>query len=715
MRRIAFVLLAALVPMSAFAQATSPQTPSSSQPQSGQTPSVTLPPVTVVAQKEPTDAKTLPVSVTAVLKDTLTSAGVEMVSEAARYAPNTYFVEFTARKLSNARFRGVGASPANPGVTTFIDDVPQLNANSSSIQLMDIKQIEFVRGPQSALFGRNALGGLVNIVTDRPSETRWTGSFIVPLGNFGARDVQGSVSGPLGSKLAVGLTVGHGQRDGFTRNDITGHDLDSRSATFGKGQLLWRPTQAWQARLIVTSERARDGDYALNDLDALRKQPHHAARDFEGKTDRTVTATTVLTRGEGRRLTLATTTGWVRWNTRDVTDLDYTPLPLVTRDNSEKDFQFTQEIRVASSASAPVKLSKTMTLRWQSGMFLFKQNYDQDAINSFAPFLLSPQLGFAVTQTSPLAALDDHGLGVYGQATVALTGRIEVSGGLRADRETKTADLKTFFTPQIAPSTSLSSEKIFTNVSPNVALAYRLRQDHMVYVSVGKGFKAGGFNPVSIPGTEIYDEERTWNIEGGVKFAASNGKLAVDMGVFSLDWSDLQLNLPIPGGSGQFYISNIGSARSRGFELELTARPRAHVDVFAGFGYTHARFADGSVSEGADVSGKKLPNTPDFTANIGAQYSTAIGPMTAYARGDVLVYGAFQYDEGNTASQKAYSVVDFRAGARRQHVFAELWLKNALDTHYVPIAFAYRNFAPSGFVGESGRPRTVGIRAGVSF
>ena len=100
----------------------------------------TLPPVIVTAQKEPADPQTLPVSVTAVQQATLDEAAVRSVSEAAGYAPNTYFNEFTVRKLSNARFRGVGAGPTNPGVTSYIDGVPQLNANSSSVELIDIEQ-----------------------------------------------------------------------------------------------------------------------------------------------------------------------------------------------------------------------------------------------------------------------------------------------------------------------------------------------------------------------------------------------------------------------------------------------------------------------------------------------------------------------------------------------------------------------------------------------
>src|SRR5262249_8577753 len=103
----------------------------------------TLPPITVTAQKVPEDPANLPVSVTAVSSDTLLATGLRSVSEAGWYAPNAFFSEFTARKLSNPRIRGVGASPSNPGVTSYIDGVPQLNANSSSIELVDIEQIEF--------------------------------------------------------------------------------------------------------------------------------------------------------------------------------------------------------------------------------------------------------------------------------------------------------------------------------------------------------------------------------------------------------------------------------------------------------------------------------------------------------------------------------------------------------------------------------------------
>ena len=104
-----------------------------------------------------------------------------VLREASIYAPNTYFSDFTARKLSNPRFRGIGSSPANPAITTNFDGVPQLNSNTSSIDLLDVDQVEFIRGPQSALFGRNTLAGVINVVSARPSLTDWSYGASVPL------------------------------------------------------------------------------------------------------------------------------------------------------------------------------------------------------------------------------------------------------------------------------------------------------------------------------------------------------------------------------------------------------------------------------------------------------------------------------------------------------------------------------------------------------
>jgi iron complex outermembrane receptor protein len=675
-----------------------------------------LPPLIVTAQKEPADPQSLPLSLTTVGRQTLENAGIQIVSEAGAYGPNVWFSEFTARKLSNARFRGIGASPANPSITTFLDGVPQLNANSASVDLVGVDQVEFVRGPQSALFGRNALGGLINVTSARPSLSNWSGNLSVPFGNVDARDVRGSVSGPLVTdKLGMAVSLQYGRRDGYTINDLTGNDLDSRSAFAGKGQLLWTPVRSWETRVIINGERDRDGDYALSDLGGLRQTPYHTARDFEGYTHRDIFGTTILNRHQGASLTLTSTTGFLSWKTEDLTDLDYSPLPLVTRDNREESFQFTQEVRVASSASAPVRFSDRAALKWQGGVFLFTQNYEQEAANNFTAGFLSPFLPFPIRQASPQADLDDAGVGVFGQGVVSLGGRVDLTGGLRFDYEQKDATLNVFFTPAIAPPRQTVGDESFSNVSPQFAAAFHLQPGKTVYASVGKGYKAGGFNAASPPGTELYEEEHTWDLEGGVKTTWVNGRVAVNAAVFRIDWEDMQLNLPNLFVPGEFYIDNVGGATSSGVELDLNARVHPNVDLFGGIGYTKATFDDDSVSSGVPVGGNTVPNTPDYTGSLGVQVSRTLTQGTLYGRGEVTFSGAFEYDDLNTERQGAYSLANFRAGIRGRIVFVEGWIRNAFDTTYIPVAFAYGPLAPSGFIGEMGRPRTFGISAGVGF
>ena len=674
---------------------------------------VTEPTIVVTAQKEPANPQDLPVSVTAVPATTLAAEGITSIGDAAVFAPNTFFSEFQARKLSFPHFRGISSGPGNPAITTYVDGVPMIHTNAASVELLDVEQVEFVRGGQSALFGRNALGGIVNVTSSRPSLTKWTGSVSVPLGDRGARDVRGTLSGPVTGRSAVSIAAGRSVRNGFTTNDLTGHDIDRRGSTFGKAQLLWAPAANWETRLIVGGERARDGDYALVDLGQARANPFHVQRDLEGHTDRDIVSGTFLTRREGRRITLSTVTGLVHWKANDTTDLDYTPLPLLTRVNVEDATQFSQEVRLASAAAAPIHLSGSAVMRWQAGVFLFTQGYNQDAVNNYSPFVLSPQITFPVQQHSPTAALDDAGVGVYGQGTITLRDRMDVAVGARIDRENKDAALDTYFAPAIAPTTSVRADRSFSNVSPQVSVAYRVRKDRMLYASVGSGYKSGGFNPASPTGAEAYAEEHTWQMESGVKSTWADGRVLANAALFYIGWNDLQLNLPNPQVPAQFYIANVGGARSAGVEVELTGRLSKDLDVFGVAGYTNGRFKNGSVSSGSDVSGHALPSTPGYTATLGARYRHVVtGKVAAFGRGEVALVGSYDYDDANSAGQEAYALTNLRAGVQRGPMLVEAWIRNAFDTRYVPVAFAYPGLAPSGFIGEVGcRARSASTSA----
>jgi iron complex outermembrane receptor protein len=680
--------------------------------------SVKLPTVTVIAEKEPAPIDRVTASVTAVAGEDAEWLGLTTVSSASIFAPNTFYSDLSARKISNARFRGIGSSPANPGITTFIDGVPQLNTNTANIELLDVEQIEFVRGPQSAFFGRNTLGGVVNVSSRRPGLSAWNGLALVPLGSSNERAVQARASGPLvKDRVGAAFAFTYGQRDGFTKNSVTGRRLDDREGFGAKGQLYFKSSGPWQAHLVIAGERDRDGDYTLGDLASIRSNPFTVSRDFEGKQERNIFSTAFTARREGARMTLTSTTGIVDWDTRDTTDLDYTPFPAVTRDNSENARQFTQEVRVASSPSAPIALSPNAKLAWQAGFFTFTQAYEQDAINNFSPFVLSQFVPFSVANHSPQSELDDTGIGVFGSATVTFRDRVDVSAGLRVDRENKDATLRTFFDPAIFPGSTVTQDKSFSSVSPRVSVAFRPADGRTVYGSAGRGFKAGGFNPASPAGSEAYNEEHAWHLEGGAKALVADGRVSLNASVFSIDWTDMQLNLPSTQVPGQFYIFNVGGATSRGVELDVNARVNSELRVFGAFGATRARFKNGSISSGATVEGKKLPLTPAFTSLFGAEFLCPVTDrVDLMFRGEAVTYGEFEYDDRNTARQGAYSLVNLRGGVQVGRVSIQAWIRNAFDAKYVPIAFAYDpSSAPSGFLGEPGKPRTGGITLGVEF
>lgn len=692
MRNIAFIAATACLVIAASAQQTTNVI-------------ARLPEITVLAEKEPAEVQSATVSVTPVTREMLRDTDARLVKDAAAYLPNAFMTDFGPLKLSNPYFRGVGASPKNPGVTTYIDGVPQLNGNSSSIQLMDVEQVEFVRGPQGALFGRNTVGGLINIISRRPADV-WTGDVEGGYGNYNAGEGSFRVSGPL-LKDQLGLSIGAGYfgRDGYTKNSVTGNRLDGRDDFYGKGQLLWQISDRFEARLILSGEHDHDGDYALGDLASLRATPHTVARDFEGYTRRDIIAPTLVLAYHGDAVEVSSISGGVWWKTLDMTDYGYTviPAPFGTRREHEQQDQFTQEFRIASAKDNPLRLGDNLKLVWQSGVFVFTEDHHKDTFDNLTfPFPM---------QLDNAAHLQTYGVGVYGQTMLTAWGKLDFIVGLRYDHEQADADL----TPAMTPPQSLGNN--FSEVTPQFGLSYRCTPNVMTYGSITRGYKAGGINDSVAPtGKQTFGAEHSWNYEIGAKTDWFDQRLQANLALFYIDWQQLQL----PQYYNQnYYIANAGAAMSKGIELELRCRPVKGCDLFSSFGITDTTFLGGSMSmvgaSNQNVGGHRLPFAPDFTVNAGTQYTWDVCKAGAlYARAEVNVYGNFKYDAGNQFGQDSYNLASFRLGWRAKNYFLEGWVKNAFDTHYIPVALFWGT-TPSGYVGESGAPMTCGVRAGVNF
>jgi len=680
-----------------------------------ETPVYRLRDIVVVATKDPSPAQEIPSSISAFDIDAVEEAGIEMIGDAAGYVPNINLVEFSERVLSQPYFRGIGSGPNNPAVTTYLDGVPQLHGYSANIEFLDISQIEFARGAQGMYYGRNTVGGVIHILSRTPNLRFWETSLKQEYGSYNHLRGRVRISGPImKDELGISLAAGYASRDGFSVNDVTGNDIDVRKAYFSKFQMEWLPSDQWSARFILFAEQDRDGDYALHDLAALRTNPYHVQRDFEGYLDRDIFAPTLALEYNGDRVDFVSITGVVDWDTEGMTDLDYTPYPLMLRKQNISDLQFTQELQWNSAEDAPLIINNDMKLAWQAGALFFIQKYRETSVNQILEF-------FPFEVTSPLARLDDTGFGAYAKATLTVRDVWDYSLGVRFDHEKKDADLKTFYNPPVAEPTDLNTDRTFTEVSPRFSIVRRIAPDKMVYGSVSRGYRAGGFNPVSPAEREAYGEETSWNYETGIKSTWLENRLRVNMALFHISWNDLQLNLPY----GQnYYIFNAGDAESTGAELEFHAKPYINWDIFGSIGYDRARFGDGSRSirtypDGTnreeDVGGNDLIYAPEFTAGAGTQYSWELGTgARIFARAEINGYGRYFYNTANTESQSSYWLANLRAGYRSSNWFVEGWVKNAFDKVYIPVAFEFPN-GQSGFIGENGAPRMFGIGAGLNF
>jgi len=332
-------------------------------------------------------------------------------------------------------------------------------------------------------------------------------------------------------------------------------------------------------------------------------------------------------------------------------------------------------------------------------MFLFHASYEQTTANDFTPIPLPLPI-------SSQANFTDMGLGTYAQGTITFRDKLSLSAGLRWDYETKAADTRTTW-PLF--SGRLNHDTEFHQLTPQAAIRYQFNPTLMSYFSFSGGYKAGGFNAL---GPVIYDQERSWNYEFGVKGRGLHNKLGFGIAAFYTDWKNMQLNQF--SGPSPTYIQNVGNTQTHGLEMNLDYKLHRWISVFSSASWQDTSFLQGAVDSGANISGNRLPYAPKYNFTLGALLSVPLdNGLSLYARADIQTVGSFNYSAQNTAAQDAYTLANFRLGVKQNGWFAEAYVNNAFNTEYIPIALPYES--ASGFIGENAAPLTMGIRMGIRF
>ena len=673
--------------------------------------------VVVTAQKQGAqEVQDVPRSVTAIGKQQIRDAGLTSIEEAARYVPNMLVTGFSARRLSFPYVRGVGSGQGDPAVATFVDDVPQLSVSSTNLSFIGLDRIEVLRGPSSVLWGRNTIGGAINLVTQTPS---WDpgGELGVTIGNYGQQRYRVRATGPITEDtLAVSVDASYDERDGYTDNTVTGNDIDFRGSSFARGQLLWTPTANDTVRFSVYGEDTRDGGFVLSDINGLRTNPWQVSQDFEGRTQRNILAGSIVWNHSADDFEFASITSGQSWDIDESSDFDFSVADAVRRTTQEEEDYGYQEFRLSSATDAALDAGHEDGMKWLIGTSGFYSSSEREAANEFRPG--GVPFFFPITNVGTSRAsgsFTSWSASVFGQTTFVFKNGFEATAALRYDYESREADITNTFTPPgFAPiGGTTSGDRSFERVLPRGSLAYRYSDDFKSYFSAARGFKAGGFNLTAPSGFESFGTETSWTYELGAKSQWLDDKLVANAAVFFIDWDDMQLSQFDPTAGG--FVSNAGESTSHGVELELAGNVSEDLSLFGTAGYLETEFGNATDQNGS-VRGNNLPFAPKTTFGAGGQYSRRLqGGHDVFARIEWFHVGEFAYDASGAATER-YNLTNLRLGWARNQVRVEGFVNNLLEEEYIGIAFdANPSPVASSYVGQNGAPRTFGLSMSVTF
>ena len=653
----------------------------------------------VTARKVEEALDSVPAAVTVLDGKDLDDAQVRTVEDAVQAVPNLRMTEFSSRRLSFPYIRGIGSGVGEPAVVTYIDGVPQLTLGSSNLPTVGLDRIEVLRGPQP-LYGRNALGGVLHMISRRPGAEAESFAGITS-GDYDLFELSAGYRGPIGEGgKGLALDLFKSQRDGYTKNTVTGNRVDDRDAFFGRGQLYMNPSEDSELRIGLHTERAQDGGFVLAPLAGLKGNPHEISQAFEGVAERDVVAPSVTYTRFGEDTTLTSITSYTDWDVLETSDVDFFGFTGGTfRETREDQGYFYQEVRLASEPSGGPG-----QVRWVGGASLFSADSGRSTVTDV------PAFGALLTDAGDF---QDTGLGLFGQVAIDYESGLKLAAGLRYDREEKEADLNNtqVFAGFVVADEERSLEDDFDEVAPSFSAAYDLEEDGTLYASVAKAFKAGGFNLAAPDDDSLsFGPEEAWSYELGYKRRSTGGDYGLRVAAYMIDWEDMQLSLFDPG-SQTGYIANAGASESTGVEVELDARLGEQLHTFFTFGTADTEFGEYTDPIGIDNSGNALPFAPEQTYALGLQYEAELGAgLRLVTRTSYQSVGDFFYDAGNQG-EESFDLLDFRAGVHHGDWSLDFFLRNALDEEYFPIAFE----GGGGLVGEAGAPRTTGFSLRFAF
>lgn len=728
--------------------------------------------VTVTARRREESAQSVPTPISVVSGQALESQRVYRIQDLQQLTPSLNVAYMHARQ-SSVSIRGLGNNPASDGlegsVGLYIDNVYLGRPGMAVFDLMDIEQLEVLRGPQGTLFGKNTTAGVININTRKPTFTPER-SIETSIGEDGYFQTKGTISGPLTDDLAGRFSAYRSRSDGDIKNEYDGHDINGGSREGFRGQLLFKPNEDFNLRFI--------GDYNEESSSAGTRVLTSTGPTINGVNryeSRAAAVGATLVDGSDRKVNLdsdqrvtvhqgggSVEANWKMPNDFTLTSVssyrwwDFTPrnddgLDVPVSYNagvSVEDKQWSQEVRLASPTGG--------AFDYVLGAYYFGSKLDNKSFSFNGPLADiwngTPTGALANVSSVGKGHIETDSFALFAQGTWHLTPKLDLTAGIRGTYEEKSAWVNRNASVGGAAVTGAaltarngrygaydSGDLNQYSASPSglLNLSYHFNEYLLGYATLSHGEKSGGVNltvgtaPTAGADSLLIGTERANNLELGFKSTLWDNRLQLNGNLF---WTEVHgyQTTAYDDANRVTYLTNAGAVRSRGLELESTLVPIRGLTLNLNGSYNDVRYLsykdapcppEVSLQAGApascDLSGHQVVGASKYIANVNGEYKwnwnngleeyvTASYAYRSKAVGTV--------EDSDYAQIPGYGLVNLSTGFRGDlgpgQWDVSLWLKNAFDKTYYTTLWSEGNGGYSGLLGSE---RTLGVTGRYDF
>lgn len=668
--------------------------------------------------------------------------------------PNMHIPDYGSRMTSSIYMRGLGARIDQPAVGMNIDNVPVMNKNNFDIELTDIDRIEVLRGPQSTLYGRNTMGGVINVYTLSPflyEGVRLMGEYAEGK----SYRLRASIYEQLGDRWAMSLSGYTTRTDGFFRNEATGDYCDWEELYGGRWKTQYRNLKGLRIDNTLSLTSSDQGGYPYRFVGGRFESEtipagHINYNDPCGY-ERLSISDGLTIHYEQPRYAITSISSYQFSDDKMEMDNDFLPLDFFTLQQMIREQVITEDVVFRSRNRQHYDFLFGLYGFYRYANLSAPVNFKTDGIDQLIFAAANNATGGLVQMT----ALDNmllgsdfdnpnYGVALYHESSLRF-GNLEAKAGLRFEHEyTKlnyhSAGALHYHLRLSMPTMPFPIERDesvsidergsyrhnYTEWLPKGSLIYHFDEGRNLYVTVSRGFKAGGFNtqlfsdilkdrlqaeaqgkPYEAQDIISYKPEYSWNYEFGGHFSCAEGIVRGDFALFRIDCEDQQLTiLPDENATGRM-MTNAGRTRSLGGEAAIKIRPNDRIEFDLAYGYTKATFRN-YTSGGVSYRGNYVPYVPRHTLTSGVTWTIPTGIAWM---GDLVLYGGLSntgkiyWNESNSQKQGAYTL--FNASVRLEHrnYTLDLWGRNLGDKRYD--VFYFESIG-NRFM-QWGRPQQLGV------